>query len=424
MVSLNREFFGRHLSVRRRFLFAAFLVFFLSLTAIFAVKKSTAFSTDSAISFEVADAGLRLYLEKYQGASQGASLGTLGTCSGGVFSGDYFTIGKYEVTFYGSGDQKLGCGSKLASVVVVRSISFYRGMSMVVQRQVRADDGSVQSPMPTPTPNPIPTPTPTPVPTPTPTPTPPSLRDVSYKGGLLLDVYPAANGNTNAPVLLFLHSGGWYKGDKTDDAARLGASLSALGITVIAPNYTLVPSGYYPTPLLDTDCARRWIVANASAYGFDVNRISLGGYSSGAHIALLYGLRPSAYQDTSCPWSASSPSLKNIVALAGPTNLATITGDVRTMANNFLNGASAVEASPITYAGNRNSSRFLLLQTQDDELVSFGGQAEPFYSALLASNPSTVQAKWYASGGHLFAYSVGTATYRDVVNRIQAFLAP
>ena len=65
------------------------------------------------------------------------------------------------------------------------------------------------------------------------------LKNVAYKGSLALDVYPATGGNANAPVLLFLHSGGWFKGDKTDDAARFGESLSAQGITVVAPNYTL-----------------------------------------------------------------------------------------------------------------------------------------------------------------------------------------
>ncbi len=224
-------------------------------------------------------------------------------------------------------------------------------------------------------------------------------------------------------MLLLLHSGGWYAGDKSEDSERIAKSLSALGITVVTPNYTLVPNAYYPTPLLETDCALRWIVANASSYGFDTSNISLGGYSAGAHLALLYSLRQSAYRDASCSWNVTSPSLKKVVSLAGPTDLSTLTGDVLIMANAFLNGASASEASPITYAGNQNASKYLLLQARDDELVSFDSQSVPFYNKLLTWKPIAVQAKWYDSGGHLFAYSSGTDIYNDVIQQIQSFLS-
>lgn len=454
----RKKFFWQFLLQRSTF-FVMGLLLLLCVSAAVAIRKTSAFSQDPAISFEVADYGLRQFVGKFQTSLKTAKIGSLGVCSSGVFHGDYFTAGKYEVSFFSAESSLLGCDDKLSEVTFIRSTSFYHGLSSVVQRWVGGAATRNEQPFSCSGSRPSNTAV---YPgddegltediswTYSETNTtlkcqylcdseyvwngsacikntnssPPPLKDVIYKGSLKLDVYPAVGVSANAPVLLFLHSGGWYKGDKTDDAARFGASLSALGITVVAPNYTLVPSGYYPTPLLDTDCVRRWIVANASAYSFDANNISLGGYSSGGHIALLYSLRSSAYQDTACPWGASSPSLRNVVALAGPTNLSTITGDVRIMANNFLNGASAVDASPITYASNKNSARYLLLHAQDDELVSFSSQAEPFYNALLASNPSTVQAKWYASGGHLFAFDSNTPTYHDVITVIRTFLEP
>lgn len=438
-------------------LFSVFLIL-LGISTILAIRKTSAFSMDLSVSFEVANYGLRLYVEKVRNSSSDLSLQDLGTCAGGVFSGDYFGAGQFEVSFYGANSRRLGCGNKLSDVAFVRCTSFYRGLSSVVQQWVGvAGEGgqkfSCTGSRPSNTKvydnddagltsnvswkyseenteskceyvcrsgyvwNGSECKEATTIPS-------PPLKNVAYKGSLALDVYPATGGNANAPVLLFLHSGGWFKGDKTDDAARFGESLSAQGITVVAPNYTLVPDGYYPAPLFDTDCALRWIVAHASQYKFSVENISLGGYSSGGHITLLYSLNSVSYRDTSCSWNVASPLLKRVVSLAGPTNFATLTGDVRDMAFNFLHGASSAEASPLSYASNKNASEYLLFQARDDELVSFSEQAVPFYNALLTWTPLRVQAKWYDTGGHLFAYDNSTPIYRDVIQNIRAFLAP
>ena len=394
--------------LQKKALLALSFLFLLTASAVVAIQKTSAYSQDPAISFEIADYGLRQFVGKFQDAKKTAKIGSLGSCTRGIFYEDYFTAGKYEVSFFDAQSSVLGCDKKLSSVAFIRSTSFYHGFSSVVQRWV-CDSGYVWngSTCVKDTDS-----------------SSPPLRDVVYKGSLKLDIYPAAGGRANAPVLLFLHGGGWFKGDKTDDAARFGENLSAQGVTVVAPNYTLVPGGYYPDPILDTDCALRWIAANAPLYGFDVTKVSLGGYSAGGHISLLYSLRSSVYHDGACPWDVATPSLKNVVSLAGPTNLDTITGDVRGMALDFLDGVSPVEASPFTYAGNENASAYLLLQAKDDELVPFSEQAIPFYDALLAWNPPRVQAKWYDTGGHSFAYYSDTPVYRDVIQTVRAFLSP
>lgn len=248
------------------------------------------------------------------------------------------------------------------------------------------------------------------------------LKDIVYSKQLKLDVYPTSSGS--APVVVYIHSGGWFKGDKSaDDGVTIPEDLAKKGLNAVSINYTLVPGGYYPTPLQDIDCALRWVAKNASAYGFDASRVSMGGYSSGGHLALLSSMRPNSYTDTACPSaSVSRPSVQKIFSLAGPTNLANIGGSVQGMADDFLHGKSAGEASPLTYADSPNGLKYLLVHAKDDELVPFGSQATPFADKLSSWNPP-VQKKWYDTGGHLFAFGRSASRYDDTIATISTFLS-
>ncbi|MHB1118204.1 MAG: alpha/beta hydrolase fold domain-containing protein, partial [Minisyncoccota bacterium] len=132
--------------------------------------------------------------------------------------------------------------------------------------------------------------------------------DISYKGTLTLDVHRSST--AHSPVILYVHSGGWFSGDKTqDDGYSISQDMpSSEGFNVVSINYTLVPQGYYPQPLKDIDCALRWVVSNAATYDFDMSKLFLGGASAGGHLVLLYALNQSSYRDSACPYTVASPS--------------------------------------------------------------------------------------------------------------------
>ncbi|MCA9364691.1 MAG: alpha/beta hydrolase [Candidatus Moranbacteria bacterium] len=250
-----------------------------------------------------------------------------------------------------------------------------------------------------------------------------TYKDITYSKQLGLDVYPATSQKTSNPVVVYIHSGGWFKGSKSsDDGVLIPSDLSQKGVNVVSIDYTLVSNGYYPEPLEDVDCALRWVAENASKYGFDTQNVYMGGYSSGAHLALLSSFRPGTYRGTSCvAQEASRPQVKKVFSLAAPSDLTTINGSVRTMSNNFLHGASATEASPLTYAGTSNGSQYLLVHAKDDELVSFSTQALPLQNKLTPWNVSGSY-MWLNSGGHLFAFSRSAPAYNSVINAISNFL--
>ncbi|MBP2292905.1 alpha/beta hydrolase [Azospirillum rugosum] len=119
----------------------------------------------------------------------------------------------------------------------------------------------------------------------------PALLDQRYGPGprARLDVFPAGDG---APVFLFIHGGYWRTLDK-DVFSFLAASFVDAGISVVMPNYDLVPS----VPLADIVEQMRqalaWVRAEAASFGADASRIVLSGHSAGGHLAAYTALTDS-----------------------------------------------------------------------------------------------------------------------------------
>jgi acetyl esterase/lipase len=107
---------------------------------------------------------------------------------------------------------------------------------------------------------------------------------------LRLDLYTPAGATSGLPTLLYLHGRGWAVGDKSDAAVERLMPIVASGFAVASVNYRLVPSVRYPAPVHDVKAAVRWLRANAVEYGLDPDRIAIGGFSAGGHLASLAAL--------------------------------------------------------------------------------------------------------------------------------------
>ena len=111
-----------------------------------------------------------------------------------------------------------------------------------------------------------------------------------------LDVY-APPGAAGAPILLWVHGGGFMRGDKgsaehwpNTNVGRMAARAGLLGVVI---NYRLAPDHGWPAGGEDVAAAVDWLKANAAQYGGDPERIVLAGTSAGAvHVATYLQLRP------------------------------------------------------------------------------------------------------------------------------------
>ncbi len=100
-----------------------------------------------------------------------------------------------------------------------------------------------------------------------------------------LDIYAPKTGAKH-PIVIYLHGGGLYTGDKKEVKLKPGAFTKA-GYLFASVNYRLSPAVKYPAHIQDTAKAVAFIYKNAAKYGGDPDRIFLLGHSSGAHLAAL-----------------------------------------------------------------------------------------------------------------------------------------
>jgi triacylglycerol lipase len=104
-----------------------------------------------------------------------------------------------------------------------------------------------------------------------------------------LDIF-TESGRRAAPVLVFVHGGGFVMGDKRapglpfyDNIGDFAASVGLVGVTM---TYRLAPTHPWPAGSEDVALAVGWLRANIATYGGDPGRIFLIGQSAGAvHVA-------------------------------------------------------------------------------------------------------------------------------------------
>lgn len=104
-----------------------------------------------------------------------------------------------------------------------------------------------------------------------------------------LDVFRKAD-TTGAPVLVFVHGGGFVMGDKrsadTPFYDNIGTAAALAGYVGVNITYRLAPAHQFPAGPEDLGAVVRWLKANVAQYGGDPDKIVLSGQSAGAaHVA-------------------------------------------------------------------------------------------------------------------------------------------
>jgi acetyl esterase/lipase len=99
-----------------------------------------------------------------------------------------------------------------------------------------------------------------------------------------------------APIVVFLHGGGWLRGSRKVFTPGISDKQSfdrivAAGFAVASCEYRLSGEARFPAQLNDVAAAIDWLQANGGDHGVDAGRIVLWGVSAGATLAALTGLR-------------------------------------------------------------------------------------------------------------------------------------
>ena len=116
--------------------------------------------------------------------------------------------------------------------------------------------------------------------------------DISYGDDPLqkLDVY-LPDQPVKAPVMVYIHGGGWMKGDKKA-VGENPAFFNGKGWIFVSINYRLLPEGRHPENVNDVALAIAKIHDRAPEEGGDPEKIFVMGHSAGAHLAALVATDP------------------------------------------------------------------------------------------------------------------------------------
>jgi len=149
------------------------------------------------------------------------------------------------------------------------------------------------------------------------------ISDVEYlKHGetpLLASVF-RPQGTGPFPIMIDLHGGAWVRGNRHngDDANE---ALAKNGVIVVALDFRVPPEAPYPASLADIHYGVRWAKSQAAGWNGTPDHVGAMGTSSGAHQAMLLGVRPndSRYAALSQPaGTAAADGTLGCVILVSP----------------------------------------------------------------------------------------------------------
>ena len=121
------------------------------------------------------------------------------------------------------------------------------------------------------------------------------------------------------PIMVELHGGAWVRGDRLNGNAG-NEALAQLGVIVAALDFRVPPEAPYPASLADIHYGIRWCKTQAAAWHGRPGGIGAMGTSSGAHQAMLLGMRPhdSRYAALPSPAGATADGTLGCVIMVSP----------------------------------------------------------------------------------------------------------
>lgn len=152
-------------------------------------------------------------------------------------------------------------------------------------------------------------------------------------------------------IYLHIHGGGWVVGTADQQDDRLQRIADNCGLAVISVEYGLAPEEPYPAAPDDCEAAALWLVKNAKAR-FGTDRLTIGGESAGAHLAVVTMLRLrdrhhiTPFRGANLTAGCFDLSLTPSVRRWGKEKLVLNTRDIEMFVAHFLSGAPADTSDP------------------------------------------------------------------------------
>lgn len=188
-----------------------------------------------------------------------------------------------------------------------------------------------------------------------------------------LDIYsPKVQNGKKMPVIIYVHGGGWSGGTKSN-VDNKPAFFVNKGYVFVSVEHRFSPNVQYEQMAADISTAVKWVYNHAAEYQIDPNRINLMGHSSGGHLVMLIATNPKYLNSV----GLSPNSISSVVSLEGPLNLTDFLQRMGTYKKVFGNNKKVwEEASPETYAGNKDLPPMMLVTRNKSSINAFMEKAK------------------------------------------------
>ena len=230
-------------------------------------------------------------------------------------------------------------------------------------------------------------------------------QTISYGSDRLqtLDFTAARGVHGPAPLILFVHGGGWKRGDKDNaTGSEKPAHFSGKGYNFATANYRLVPGVTVEQQAQDIADALSVLLGQAKELGIAPGKVVLMGHSAGAHLVALVGTDPQFLRKA----GLSLADVAGIVPIDGAAYdvpLQMETGP-RIMQKTYQQAFGSDPArqralSPTAQATAPNTAAFLLLHVQRPDGVQ---QAQALETALRGAGTAVERRDFDGTGlqGH------------------------
>lgn len=230
---------------------------------------------------------------------------------------------------------------------------------------------------------------------------------------------PKGAGTTKLPLVVYIHGGGWRRGDENNPLLNnYGSQFIQKGIAVAAIDYRLNSANPFPDQNDDIACALSYLDANAAKLHIDIQKTLFFGDSAGGQLAAFAALNiPYNNYDYEAP--------VGVIDFYGVSDFSKIVGGTNPDLNaRYYLGSKynkvADAASPLTYV-TKNAPRFLFIHGTKDTVVPIS-QSRILYDQLtkvgIDAEYITVQGAGHGFNGP----ELPNVEYKKIVDNIDAFL--
>lgn len=218
------------------------------------------------------------------------------------------------------------------------------------------------------------------------------LRDIDYLEEQSVDTIQKLNlvtpiGIRDYPLLIWIGGGAWSYVDRNVEMdlakkfAEEGIAVASIGHRLSTATWrdsTMNKGIKYPEHVKDIAASFKWLYENAENHGYDKDKIFIGGFSSGAHLAALIGLDETYLKEV----GLSKNVIKGLIPISGTYDVVNYhevfaTGNNPELAKLHVEAVFGdskedfINASPTSYLENLGIPMLLITDNSIDRYTRF-----------------------------------------------------